>query len=188
MKREFLEGLKLESELIEKIMAEHGKTVQAEQAKATTKDAELKAANETITGLQATIKKFDGVDVDKLQQDAKDWEKKYNADLAAEKLKTENLKKEYALKSVLKEKGVTDPDYLIYRHGGVDKFAFDGDGKPVGVDDTIKTYKESSPNLFREAEEDAVQVDFGAGNDGGQSNQDGTCNAMFNAAIRAAAK
>lgn len=187
MKREFLEGLKLENELIEKIMAEHGKTIQAEQAKAATKDVELKAANETITGLQATIKKFDGVDVDKLQQDAKDWEKKYNDDLATEQQKTENLKKEYVLKGVLSEKGVMDPDYLIYKHGGVDKFAFDSDGKPVGVDDTLKSYKESNPNLFNEAEERAVQVDFGAANDGGQEGQDNT-NTMFNAALRAAVK
>jgi len=186
MKREFLEGLKLESDQIEKIMAEHGKTIQAEQAKTAAKDAELKAANETISGLQTSIKKFDGVDIDKLQRDAKNWEQKYNDDLAAERQKTEMLKKEYTLKGVLAEKGVTDPDYLIFKHGGVEKFAFDGEGKPVGIDETIKGYKENSPALFQS--DNSVQVDFGAGNDGGSSGSGENVNAMFNAAIRAAAK
>ena len=43
---------------------------------------------------------------------------------------------------------MTDPDYIIYKHGGVDKFAF-ADGKPVGIEDTLKPYRESSPSLFK---------------------------------------
>lgn len=47
---------------------------------------ELKTANDTIKGLRDTVAKFDGVDVEKLKNDAKDWETKYNTDLAAAKL------------------------------------------------------------------------------------------------------
>ena len=47
---------------------------------------ELTKANETIKGLNETVAKFDGVDVDKLKKDASDWETKYNTDLAAVKL------------------------------------------------------------------------------------------------------
>lgn len=43
-------------------------------------------AQNTITGLKDTVAKFDGVDVEKLKQDAKDWETKYNTDIAAAKL------------------------------------------------------------------------------------------------------
>ena len=50
------------------------------------KDAELTKANETIKGLRDTVAKFDGVDVEKLRNDAKSWEDKYNTDIAAVKL------------------------------------------------------------------------------------------------------
>ena len=121
MKREFLEsldvnGTKLPKEIVDQIMAENGKDVQAEQSKAAAKDGELSKANETIKGLQEAVKKFDGVDVDKLKQSAVDWETKYNTDVAAERARAENLKKEYDLKDALKAQGVLDPDYLIFKH------------------------------------------------------------------------
>lgn len=151
MERKFLEGLGLEAETIDQIMAEHGKTIQAEQAKTSAKEAELKTAKETISGLQGSIKKFDGVDIEKLQQDAKDWEKKYNEDLKAEKAKAENLHREYALKESLSKVGVLDPDYLIYKAGGLEKFTFDKDARPVGVEDVLKPYKEDKAmaHLFK---------------------------------------
>ncbi len=48
--------------------------------------AELTTAQNTITGLQDTVKKFDGVDVEGLKQRATDLENKYNTDMAAVKL------------------------------------------------------------------------------------------------------
>lgn len=151
MKKEFLEGLGLEAEAIEKIMAEHGKAVQAEQVKTTAKEAELKTAKETISGLRDAIKKFDGVDIEKLQKDAEDWEKKYKDDLAAEKAKAEDVRREYALKEAMSKTGALDPDYLIYKAGGLKNFNFDKDGKPIGVEDALKPYKEdkTTAHLFK---------------------------------------
>ena len=60
-----------------------------------------------------------------------------------------NTQKEYALKDKLKEAGVTDADYIIYKQGGLDKFTFDKDGNPIGMDDVLKPFKESSPHLFK---------------------------------------
>lgn len=69
------------------------------------------------------------------------------------RLKTEadNTRKEYALKDKLKEAGVTDADYIIYKQGGLDKFTFDKDGKVIGLDDVLKPMRESSPHLFKNA-------------------------------------
>lgn len=50
------------------------------------KDTELSAANQTIKSLQEAVKKFDGVDVGKLQGDLAALEKKYTDDIAASKL------------------------------------------------------------------------------------------------------
>lgn len=101
---------------------------------------QLDTANNTIKDL-----KKNNADNEELQQTIKDHEatiKKLENDSA-------NTKKEYALKDKLKDLGVTDADYLIYKHGGVDKFTFDGENKPIGIEDTIKPYKESIPHIFK---------------------------------------
>lgn len=150
MKTEFLEGLGLSKDVIDKVMAENGKDIAAEQVKITAKANELITANQTIKDLKESVSKFDGVDVVKLKQDVINWETKYNTDIATERTKAESLQKEYGLKDALKAAGVIDPEYLIYKHGGVEKFAFGADGKPIGLNDITKPYKENSPHLFAE--------------------------------------
>lgn len=185
MKRETIEKLLKEAGLaeeklkgvIDSIMGEHGKDIEAEKQKATAKDAELTKANETITQLQETVKKYDGKDPDKLQQDLKDLQDKYNTDIAAERKKAGDVAKGYALKAALQAAGVTDPDYLIYKHGGIEKFAFTED-KPIGVDDILKPYKESSPHLFKQGDggngggNGGIRIDSGGAHGGGMGGDD----------------
>ena len=135
------------------IFAENGKDVEAEKAKTAAKDGELEKANETISGLQETIKKFDGKDPEKLQADMDALRKKYDDDITAEKKKTSDLQKTMTLKEALSGAGVLDAEYLIYKHGGIDKFAFSDEGKPIGLDDTLKPYRESNPTLFKSGED-----------------------------------
>ena len=186
MKREFLEGLGLDKAKVDQVMVEYGKELQAEQQKVTAKEAELTAANGTIKNLQESIKKFDGVDIVKLQNDAKDWETKYNTDVEAERVKADNIRKEYSLKEALKAKGVSEPDYLIYKQGGVEKFAFDDKGVAIGLDDILKPYQESSPSLFTSTE-GGQHVDTGANNDNGGTGGESS-NQAFNDIIRGAFK
>jgi len=179
MKREFLETLFKESGLaddvvkkaIDDIMAENGKDIETEKAKTTAKDSELTKANETITGLQADIKKFDGVNVEDLKTKASEWETKYNTDIQAEKEKAESIKKEYELKEALKSSGAVDPEYLIFKQGGVDKFTFNSEGKVVGLDEILKPLKESTPNLFADSNDTSVTVNSG-GEHGKGGNQE----------------
>lgn len=119
---------------------------------------ELKAANMTIENLKASNK-----DNEKLQTEVEGYKNQIKTLQAAEA----NTKKTYALKDLLKEKGCLDPDYLIYKHGGLDKFTFDTDGKPIGIDDVIKPYKESSPMLFQKQQQ---MYKPGAGDSGGSVN------------------
>jgi hypothetical protein len=106
-----------------------------------TKVEELKTANGTIEEL----KKSNG-DNEELQKKIGDYE--------IENLKktAENTSKTYALKESLAKQGVLDPDYLIYKAGGLDKFTFDKEGKPVGVEDAVKPYKEDETmaHLFKQ--------------------------------------
>lgn len=103
---------------------------------------ELSTANETIKDL-----KKNNADNAELQQKVKDYE----AETARLKTEADNTRKEYALKDKLKEAGVTDADYIIYKQGGLDKFTFDKDGKVIGLDDVLKPMRESSPHLFKNA-------------------------------------
>lgn len=103
---------------------------------------ELSTANDTIKDL-----KKNNADNADLQQKVK----AYETEVAGLKTAAENTRKEYALKDKLKEAGATDADYIIYKHGGLDKFVFDKDGAPVGLDDVLKPMREASPHLFKSA-------------------------------------
>ena len=103
---------------------------------------ELSTASETINDL-----KKNNADNVELQQKVKDYE----VETARLKTEADNTRKEYALKDKLKEAGVTDADYIIYKQGGLDKFTFDKDGKVSGLDDVLKPMRESSPHLFKNA-------------------------------------
>ena len=91
---------------------------------------ELNTANDTIKDL-----KKNSSDNEELQT------KITNYETEIENLKTAaaNTQKEYALKEKLKEAGATDADYIIYKQGGLDKFTFDKDGKPI--------YRERPPTV-----------------------------------------
>ena len=58
--REFLKGLDLDKETIDTIMAEHGKLM-------TSNKEALGLANEKIKATEEALKRFDGIDVEKLQ-------------------------------------------------------------------------------------------------------------------------
>lgn len=182
MKREDIEKLLKDGgiaedklkELVDKVMDANGADIEAEKAKTTAKAGELEKANETITGLQETIKKAGAEDIEGLKKSAKDWEDKYNTDIAAEQKKAGDVVKRYGLKEALKAKGVKDPDYLIYKHGDLEKFSFNGDGKVIGLDDVLAGYKESMPDQFSggdDGSEDKSRVkasgdDHGSGGSG----------------------
>ena len=103
---------------------------------------ELSTANDTIKDL-----KKNNADNADLQQKVQDYE----TEVANLKTAAANTKKEYALKDKLKEAGATDADYIIYKHGGLDKFVFDKDGAPIGLEDVLKPMREASPHLFKAA-------------------------------------
>ena len=59
---------------------------------------------------------------------------------AAARLKTEKLRHAFALQ------GVSDPDYLIYRKGGVENFSFDENGEPENLSSLCEDFR-ADPTL-----------------------------------------
>ena len=138
------------------------------------KVAELATANTTISGLQDTVKKFDGVDIEKLKKDAADWETKYNTDVAAMKL-------DNAVNVALLEAKVKNPKLA---RAGLDMslVKLDGD-KLLGLSEQLESLKKSDGYLFEDE-------DGGSGgarvNTGGHHNSNNNTDAFMSAFMKGA--
>lgn len=106
-------------------------------------NTELNTANTTIASLKESAK-----DSEALTQQIKDYETAI-ADLKNQSALTA---KKFTLEKELAKAGVIDPEYMIYKHGGVEKFAFAEDGRLIGLEDTIKPYREDKTmaHLFKQ--------------------------------------
>ena len=168
MDRKFLKELKIEgledglpAEIIDSIMKEYGTSVQAKdnsiEALKTEKDGlkkQLDEANEKIKG-------FADINVDDLKKSITDWETKYNED--TKNLKDEIAKKDYEFKinEIIK-------DLQFSSNGAKKSFIEDlkgknlklEDGKLVGYNDFLKSYKENDPDAFKK-EEDGKSMSLG---------------------------
>jgi len=122
------------------------KKINAEFSKNAVAIADFNSINEQLEKANNTIKELEKSNKDNqdLQTKIKNYETEIVNLKAADLIKT----KEFALKEKLNKMGVTDADYLIYKHGGIDKFNFDDKGVPIGVEEAVSGYKESMPYIF----------------------------------------
>ena len=102
MKREFLQNFKigdqpLSKEIIDEIMAENGRDIEAAKkpfADYDTIKSQLDEAQKTISG-------FQGQDIETIKQSAKDWEKKYNDAVAESQRKIADMEFDHALDAAI---------------------------------------------------------------------------------------
>lgn len=127
------------------------KKVSDEIGKAFVSRSDFNALNETKKTLEGTIETLKNQNGD--NQELQNTIKKHEAEIARLQKEKTDADKTYALRDAMREKGVMDPDYVIFKQGGVDKFAFDKDGKPEKLDDTLKPYRENAAtaHLFAES-------------------------------------
>lgn len=144
MKREFLQGLELEKDVIDQIMAEYGKDINAEKSKYQQIESEKQALESQLEEAKATIDGFKSkdLDIEKITNLAKEWETKYQK---AEEQRQADLKA-HALLAELNNTGTVDVDLLkscldenalIYK-----------DGAFIGLTEQVDKLKESKPYLF----------------------------------------
>lgn len=120
-----------------------------------TKVGELKTATTKITELEG---KQTSAEELQTKIDALTKEKEI---LTAEK---DNLSKTFALKDALRAANCIDPDYLIFKHGGLEKFEFEEGDKPK-IDEVTKQYKASAAHLFGTGKESTgYKPESGGGN------------------------
>lgn len=142
---------------------------------------ELTKANETIKGLNETVKKFDGVDLDGLKKSVTDWEDKYNTDVATLKLNN-------AVDLALIGAKAKNPK-LAKAALDMSVIKLDGD-KLLGLTEQLDTLKKSDAYLFEEEKQTDPEPTGGASvfkfNTGGSHTGDGGTDAFTNALMKGA--
>ena len=131
--------------------------------KFTNKETELAAAQTTIRELQDAVKKFDGVDVEKLKGDMDALQTKYDSDLAAARL-------DNALNLALMEAKARDPK-LVKALIDMSVVKLDGE-QLMGLNDQLTKITESHGYLFA--------VDDPNGGDGGTRTNTGAAHVANN--------
>ena len=167
MKKENLIEMGIDEEKASKVMELYSDSIKNMVSK-----DELTTANNTITQLKETVKKFDGVDIEKLKKDVTNWETKYNTDIS-------NIKKNNAVDmAIIQAKGKNTK--AIKALIDMEKVTLKDDGTLEGLD--IEGLKKSDSYLF---DVETVKTE-GTGFSGGSDSGKGENNSFINAARAAA--
>lgn len=137
---------------------------------------ELNTANDTIKGLQETVAKFDGVNVEELKNKATQLEEKYNKDITS-------LKLDNALTVALLEAKVKNPK-LAKAALDTSIIKLDGDNL-IGLSEQITALKESDGYLFEEENANPGN-NTATVTTGGNHNNNNSNNAFMSALMNAA--
>lgn len=157
MKRDFLKGLDLSDDLIEKIMKEHGNSIQSEKAKVSSLESErdsLKTKLQESEKQIETIKTENG-DNEKLQEQLKqlEAERLKVAEEAEKKLNATRLN--YELSNALKESGaLNDIAVKALLDTSIIKVSDDG---ILGLKEQLENVKTANPFLFKSEEDPKPQ-------------------------------
>jgi chromosome segregation ATPase len=155
MKREFLASLKLEDEVINKIIDEYGKSVNSIKDKLSEKTEELKVTKEKVTSLeqekQETTKLLEQSESFKAESEdfkkqLEDLKVKYSTELSSKDKEISNITKKNLVEKKLIENGATYTTLLMK------EIDFDtievNDNDLKGFDKQLDTLKGSYKNLF----------------------------------------
>lgn len=150
MKLEELTKLGIPEDKAKQVVAMNEAEVSAEAKKLTDKEAELTMAADKIKELTETVKKFDGVDVEKLKTDFAELSKKYDTDTAA-------LKLDNALSKMLSTCGARDAD-IVGKLLDRSIIKLGDDGKLVGVSEQLERLKTEKAFLFGDDKSDPAKA------------------------------
>lgn len=148
MNREYLESLGLETDVINQIMKEHGKTVNPLKDSVSSLEKEKTQLEERVTKHEDQLdelKKGDDTDLSKqitdLQSENKTLKETHETELAEQK-------RNHAIQLAVKDLGTADDVYISEKLSGLEL----KDGELVGFDEKVEELKEKHPALFDSAE------------------------------------
>lgn len=149
MKRTFLEELGLEKDAIDKIMAEHGKTVNELKEGGESKDKQIELLDKQLKDANKEIKSYKDMDVDTIKENAKNWETKFNE----QKTEMETLKNDTTLTLALAKTNAKNADDLKH-FLDLTKLKFQ-DGEIGGLEEQLKVLQDEKGYLFNPVEDNA---------------------------------
>lgn len=144
MKREFLEGLELNKETIDTIMAEYGKTTQGLREERDNLKTQVEDANKEIQS-------YKDMDIDSIKKSADDWKTKYEemeANQKAEKEKSIRNERTNAFFNDIKFASESARAGVIAQFNEKD-FKYDEETKKfLGANEWLKDLKEKDSGAF----------------------------------------
>lgn len=149
MKREDLKALELADDVIDKIMALHGKDVEAHKTAAETAQAEVKGLKDQLGEANTTIEGFKKLDVDGIKAAADDWKAKAEKAEADGQAQVAQLRFDHALSAALTGAKAKNPA-AVRALLKTDDLKLKDDGTLVGLDDQLKAIRESDAYLFED--------------------------------------
>lgn len=186
MKREFLTKLLPDAakEVVDQIMAENDKDIAAQKNTVDTLTTERDGLKTQLDAANAEIKSYKEMDIEGIKAKSAEWETKYNAD--TQKLKDDLAAAQYGYSvkdAVSAMKFSSESAKKSFVADLAEKKLPLQDGKLLGLEDFVKSYKESDPDAF--APEDGKLPTFVRGS-GNQNPPAGTNPFSFNfAGVRA---
>lgn len=142
MKRKFLEDLGLESDAIEKIMAEAGKEITTLKAKVDDLTEQITVKETTITEKNNKIAELEKVDVEAIKKQARE------EGIAEGSKEVEVFKKQNALDKALSKYKAKDTS-ILSKMLDMEKVKYDDNFEIVeGLEEQVNTLKESHDYLF----------------------------------------
>lgn len=153
MKLEELTKLGIAEEVAKQVEALSEQELEKERSKLTDKEAELAMATDKVKELTEAVKRFDGVDVEKLKADVAEA----NQRLADE---TTALKIDNAIALALADSGTFDKDIV---RGQIDKsiVKLGGDGKLIGFNEQLDKLKTDKAFLFGNTKTSEIKINTG---------------------------
>lgn len=153
MKTAFLKGLGLEKDVIDEIMAENGKDIEAEKAKATQLQTQLDAANKTIKERDTQLEtlKNNPDNPETLKQQIKQLQDDNKAAKEAHEKEIKELKVSTALEKALSDAKAKNAKAVKALLDLGEDVELADDGTIKGLDDKIKALKKSDAYLFDDA-------------------------------------
>jgi hypothetical protein len=175
MKRKFLEDLGLEKEAIDKIMAEHGKSIEKYKDDLAVKETENNTLREQLSLANDEIEGFKKLNIEEIQKAADDYKKKFEEAEKKAKADMEKIQFDHAL-----EKALTDAKAKNAKAVAA-LLDFETiklkDGKLVGLKEQLEAIQKDNDYLFdledTEGNSGDTKPNFLGGISGNSSKDDG---------------
>lgn len=144
MKREFLEGLELDKETIDTIMAEYGKTTQGLREERDNLKTQVDDANKEIQS-------YKDMDIESIKKSASDWETKYNELVENQKAEQEKSIRDERTNAFFNEVKFASESAKagVMAKFNEKDFKYDEESKTfLGANDWLKDLKEKDSGAF----------------------------------------